>query len=292
MLYRILGSSGLKVSVIGYGAWKLAGRGWPGVNLRDAERAFSCMIDNGVNLADTAPVYGFGASEEALGRMLSGRRHDVMIATKCGLVWNERGAVSHDLSAASIRRECEASLRRLRTDYIDLYQTHWPDPATPFEETYAELVRLSEEGKIRHIGVCNVAADSIGRIRGIAPIVSVQAKLNYLERSAMDGIIPACTSSNCGFIAYSPLAQGLLSSDVGSGFVLSGNDVRRMNPLFTSEDDFRNAVEKKKELGADPARKAISFVVNVQGVTSALVSVTRIVHADKLVSYDFTSGNL
>jgi len=281
MLYRELGSTGIKVSVIGYGAWKLAGKGWFGVNLRDAERAFLYSIDNGINLVDTAPVYGFGTSEETVGRLISAKRSQVILASKCGLVWNERGAVTHGLSAVSIRRECEQSLRRLRTDYIDLYQTHWSDSDTPFEETFTELLRLKEEGKIRHIGVCNETVERLDRINKITPIVSVQNKLNYLESDALKEVLPWCLAHNCGFLAYSPFAQGLLTPDVSVDFTLSKNDVRRMNPLFSSRDEFQKALEKRKELGGNTAERALSFVIDAPGVTSALVSVTRQKHAEK-----------
>lgn len=281
MLYRELGSTGIKISVIGYGAWKLAGKGWPGVNLREAERAFAYSVDNGINLVDTAPVYGFGTSEETVGRLISGKRKQIFLASKCGLVWSGRGAVAHDLSSASIRRECEDSLRRLQTDYIDLYQTHWPDSDTPLEDTFDQMLRLKEEGKIRHIGVCNETAERLERIIRIAPVVSVQNKFNYLEQTQLEEVLPWCRANGCGFIAYSPFAQGLLTAEVSEKFILSKNDVRRMNPLFSEADEFAKALAKRKSIDDNSAEKVLRFVIDTAGVTGALVSCTLMKHAEK-----------
>ncbi len=174
MQYRDLGKSGARVSLLGYGGWALGIKGWPGVDEREAVRTAEEAVDRGVTFFDTAPVYGFGRSEELLGRILAGMRKDIFIATKCGLRWDERGRVRHDLTPASIRWEIDRSLQRLGTDYIDLYQVHWPDRHTPLAETIEELQKLQKQGAIRHIGVSNFTAGLVTETLQYAQLASVQ----------------------------------------------------------------------------------------------------------------------
>ncbi|WP_019006935.1 aldo/keto reductase [Cohnella laeviribosi] len=182
---RKLGSSGLEVSVIGFGAWAAGKVGWGRVTESELEEAIIRAYEEGVNFFDTAPVYGFGESERLLGRVLKPFRKQVIIATKFGLVWDANG-IHNDVSAAGARREVDESLKRLGTDYIDLYQVHWPDPTgkVPIAETIGALKDLVQEGKIRHIGVSNFSVEQLREAQAIAPIVSLQSPYNLLQRKA------------------------------------------------------------------------------------------------------------
>ncbi len=181
----------------------------------------------------------------------------MLIATKCGLVWNDSGQVRHDLSRASLRRELEASLQRLKTDYIDLYQIHWPDRRTPLEETLDELVSFQRAGVIRHIGVSNFSAQQLQSACALAGIVSVQQLYNLLQRDAAIEVLPICRQKGLGFIAYSPLAQGVLAGEMDARSRPGRHDVRRRNPLYRSPEHFEQAVRYADSLphpGAIAAR--------------------------------------
>ena len=208
MLYQQLGNSDLHVSRIGYGAWALGGHGWGKYHEGEARRALEACLECGINFFDTAPVYGFGRSEQMLGEVLSGVRSKILIATKCGLVWNDRGQVRHDLSRASLRRELEASLQRLKTDYIDLYQIHWPDRRTPLEETLDELVSFQRAGVVRHIGVSNFSAQQLQSACTLADIVSVQQLYNLLQRDAAKEVLPVCRQNGSGLYCLQPAGTG------------------------------------------------------------------------------------
>src|SRR5947209_7717036 len=165
MKTKQLGSSDLYITPIGFGAWAIGGSGWEfawgAQDDQDSVAAIREALDNGINWIDTAAVYGLGHSEEVVARALDGLGNRPYVFTKCGMVWDDRGEISHRLKAASVRRECEASLRRLKTDPIDLYQVHWPRPAEDIEEGWATLAALRQEGKVRHIGVSNFDADQL-----------------------------------------------------------------------------------------------------------------------------------
>src|SRR5262249_26174728 len=163
---------------------------------------------------DTAAVYGLGHSEEVVARALEGMRDRPYVFTKCSMVWGKDRKISHSLKADSIRRECEASLRRLRVDAIDLYQVHWPDPDEGMEEGWATLAALKKEGKVRHIGVSNFNVEQMARAQDIAPITSLQPRYSLLHREVEDEILPFCARADIGVIAYSPLASGLLTGAI------------------------------------------------------------------------------
>ncbi|MCP4714741.1 MAG: aldo/keto reductase, partial [Deltaproteobacteria bacterium] len=190
MIYRQLGKTPLNVSLIGYGAWALGQKGWPHVDEQEAEKTLELCIKSGINLYDTAPIYGFGRSEEILGRVLAPVRKKVVIATKCGLRWNDSGHVRHDLSRDGVHRDIEGSLKRLQTDYIDLYQIHWPDRNTPLDDTLATLMQLRSQGVIRHIGVSNFSMELLRSAADCADIISVQECYNLLQRSPETEILP------------------------------------------------------------------------------------------------------
>src|SRR6266853_6254492 len=186
-----IGTSGITASRIALGTWAIGGWMWGGsTDLGESVHTIRSAIARGITLIDTAPVYGFGRSEAIVGMALAGGlRERAVIATKAGLEWRD-GKVWRNCSPAQIRKEVEESLRRLRTDYIDLYQVHWPDPLVPIQDTAAALARLLKEGKIRAIGVSNYSPDQMAEFRKAAPIHSVQPPYNLFERSAENGVLP------------------------------------------------------------------------------------------------------
>jgi aryl-alcohol dehydrogenase-like predicted oxidoreductase len=280
MQYRPLGSSGLKVSRIGYGAWALGGRGWGPHDEREARAALEASIEYGINFFDTAPVYGFGRSEQVLGEELKAVRSRVIIATKCGLVWNDSGQVRHDLSRASLRRDLEASLKRLKTDYIDLYQIHWPDRRTSLEETFDELLGFQRSGAVRHIGVCNFSSQQLQRACKLAPVVSVQQLYNLLQQDEARELLPLCREHGLGFIAYSPLAQGVLAGEMDAGARPGLRDVRRRNPLYRDQNRFEQTVRFAETLPQPAAHVALRFLFEQQEVSSVLIGMTQRVHVE------------
>jgi len=275
MQYSFLGSTGIKVSRMGYGAWALGKKGWPDVDEREALKTLELCLESGINLYDTAPVYGFGRSEELLGQVLSGCRRDVIIATKCGLSWDNRGRVYHDLSDTAIKREIEASLARLKTDYIDIYQIHWPDKKTPLDETLEALCSLKQQGAIRHIGVSNFSISLLETARSQADIVSVQEAYNMLQRGAEADMLPYRKQHSIGFICYSPLAQGLLAGTFDEHFTPARHDIRRLNPLFRNRGAFCRGRHLAAESTGPPAVSALAFLARQPGVSSILVSMTK-----------------
>jgi methylglyoxal reductase len=241
-LRRPLGKSGPESSAVGLGTWAIGGDGWGGSDEAKAVAAIQASIDEGVTLIDTAPIYGFGRSEEIVGRALQGRRDQVILATKCGLVWgheggefffdSDHGQVRRCLDPASIRREVEASLRRLDTDRIDLYQTHWQESTTPIATTMATLVELKQEGKIRAIGVSNVSPAQLTEYLRCGPIASAQESYSMVDRELAQSLFPLCAQCGMAVLAYSPLAMGLLTGKFTPGRVFSGDDVRKSNRRF------------------------------------------------------------
>jgi len=280
MLYQQLGSSNLNISRIGYGAWALGGRGWGNYNEREARRALEACLEHGINFFDTAPVYGFGRSEEVLGEALSAVRSDVVIGSKCGLVWNDSGHVRHDLSRDALRRDLEASLKRLKTDYIDLYQIHWPDRRTPIEETIEELISFQRSGIVRHIGVSNFSKQQLQQACSCADIVSVQQLYNLLQRDAANDVLPVCRQKNLGFIAYSPLAQGILAGEMGSKNRPGRHDVRRRNPLYRNPEHFEQALQYAQSLPQPQSIAALKFLFAQPEVTCALIGMTQRRHVE------------
>lgn len=241
MKYRPLGDSGPSASIIGLGAWVLGGGALWGQDTRDEEsvRTIQAALDLGINLIDTAPAYGYGRSEEVVGRALRGRRDTALIATKCGLWWQDnRGSFFTDfdgrklyrsLRPDTIRIEVEDSLRRLATDRIDLYQTHWPavpPEATPIADTMACLLKLRDEGKIRWIGICNVSVEELQEHRRCGPIASVQFRYSMLHREAEAGILPCCRAERLATLTYMSLEQGLLTGKIGMDRVFSPAEFR------------------------------------------------------------------
>jgi aryl-alcohol dehydrogenase-like predicted oxidoreductase len=228
-----IGASGLSASRIALGTWAIGGWMWGGnTDLDESIRTIRSAIERGITLIDTAPVYGFGRSEEIVGMALSeGLRDRAVIATKAGLEWRD-GKVWRNSSPARIRKEVEESLRRLRTDYIDLYQVHWPDPRVPIKETAGALARLLKEGKIRAIGVSNYSPAQMAEFRQVAPIHSVQPPYNLFEREAEGDVLPYAAQHDIAVLCYGALCRGLLTGTITSATKFKGDDLRRNDPKF------------------------------------------------------------
>jgi aryl-alcohol dehydrogenase-like predicted oxidoreductase len=292
MLTRRLGNSDLDVSGVVFGAWAIGGSMWGGADEREAIGAIHAALDAGVNTIDTAPVYGMGRSEELVGRALRGRRRNVIVATKCGLVWDTTDGVfkfrmvdvdgsshpvHHDLRPESVRRGCEASLRRLGTDVIDLYQIHWPDPALRTEDGFGELLKLKDEGKIRWIGVSNFSRPELEVAKRVGDIVSTQPLYNVVERGIEREILPFCREQNVGTIIYSPMARGLLSGKFGAAHRFDANDHRGGVRWFAPHVRPRvlSALEKARPMadayGVSLANLAVAWTLGQPGITGAIV---------------------
>jgi aryl-alcohol dehydrogenase-like predicted oxidoreductase len=228
-----IGASGLTASRIALGTWAIGGWMWGGnTDLDQSIYTIRSAIARGITLIDTAPVYGFGRSEEIVGMALSeGLRKRAIIATKVGLEWQD-GKVWRNSSPARIRKEVEDSLRRLRTDYIDLYQVHWPDPLVPIQETAGALARLLKEGKIRAIGVSNYSPAQMDEFREAAPIHSVQPPYNLFEREAENGVLPYAAQHDITVLCYGALCRGLLTGTINRATQFKGDDLRRDDPKF------------------------------------------------------------
>ncbi len=249
---RTLGASGIEAGVVGFGAWAVGGWAWGGVEEREAIAAVHAAIEAGSNLVDTAPMYGYGRSEEIVGKAVRDRRDRVVIATKCGLVWNTDRGVFHFtadnagpckdgpirvykyLAPKSIRAEVEASLRRLGTDRIDLLQTHWQEDTTPVAETMGELMRLRDEGKIRAIGCSNATPAQMDAYRQAGQLDADQEKFSMLDRGHESANLPYCARHGIAFLAYSPLAQGLLTGTVGPERIFPETDIRSRKKRFSA----------------------------------------------------------
>jgi methylglyoxal reductase len=287
MRYRALGGSGIQASVVTLGAWAIGGWWWGGTDDAESIAAIHRALDLGMNLIDTAPAYGMGHSEEVVGKAIKGRRDEVVLATKCGLVWHtDKGtrffpqagkSVNRYLGAESIRYELEESLRRLQTDYVDLYQTHWQDATTPIAETMGALLELKQEGKIRAIGVSNATVAQMDDYRAVGPLDADQEKYSMLDR-ALDGKqLPYCQRQNIAVLAYSPLAQGLLTGKVTAARPFAEGDYRAQEPRFSAENRRRVLafLETLQPLadgyGLTLAQLAVAWTLARPGLSHALV---------------------
>jgi aryl-alcohol dehydrogenase-like predicted oxidoreductase len=223
----------LKPSRIALGTWAIGGWMWGGTNEDESIRTIHAALDRGINLIDTAPVYGFGRSEEVVGRALAqdGRRRQAVIATKVGLAWTG-GKPYRNAGRSRIVREVEDSLRRLQTDAIDIYQVHWPDPATPIEETAEGMAALYRAGKIRAIGVSNFSPADMDAFRAVAPLHTVQPPYNLFERGSEDSVLPYARDKGLTTLVYGSLCRGLLSGRMNAGTSFTGDDLRRNDPKF------------------------------------------------------------
>jgi aryl-alcohol dehydrogenase-like predicted oxidoreductase len=226
------------------------------------------VLDAGIGLLDTSDAYAAGANEELVGRGLAGRRDRAVVCTKFGWVLDPSGkAVRLDSSPAHVRMACEGSLRRLKTDYIDLYLQHRRDPAVPIEETIGALVRLQEEGKVRSIGLSEVSVGTLQKAHRVAPIAALQTEYSLWSREPESELLPACMQLGVAFIAYSPLGRGFLSGGIRGAHDLSADDYRRTNPRFQSDNIKRNLAlvdnlaEIARRLGYTPSQLALAWLL-------------------------------
>jgi aryl-alcohol dehydrogenase-like predicted oxidoreductase len=289
----MLGQSDLRITPIGVGAWAIGGGKWEFAwgHQEDTQSvaAIHAALDMGVNWIDTAAVYGLGHSETVVGQAIKGLSNKPYVFTKCSLVWDESGNISHNLQAASIRREAESSLKRLKIDTIDLYQIHWPawkgDPesASPgsIEEAVGELAKLKAEGKIRYIGVSNFDAAQMRRALSIAPITSLQPQYSLVARDVEPSILPFALNHRIGVIVYSPMGSGLLSGAMTRERIstLPEDDWRKRGANFQEPLLSRNLqlVETLRatgqRYGATPGEIAIAWTLQNRAVTGAIVGV-------------------
>ena len=290
MIYKTVEAMpGLQFSAIGMGTWAAGGADvWNHSNDQDNIDTIRRAIDLGITYFDTAPVYGLGHSETILGKAIQGQRDKLIIGSKCGLVWNEEKQVRNDLTAKSLGIEVEQSLQRLGTDYIDLYQLHWPDPNTPLEETAKGLQALLDSGKIRYIGLSNYSTKDALALQKMVPIASFQGLYNMLERNAESyhsiglsyqvekEIFPLCDQHGWAFFPYSPLFQGLLTGTFKAEGNFDKNDVRSCNPKLNGEafvGYYQKACELKKiadSLGCSLAQLALAWLIGRKQVTSVI----------------------
>ncbi|NBB74540.1 MAG: aldo/keto reductase [Bacteroidetes bacterium] len=294
---RQLGKTGINVTPVIFGAWAIGEWMWGPQDDDDAIRAIHTALDEGINAIDTAAIYGFGHSETLVGKVLADRRDEVVVMTKFGLRWDIDGEAkgadkrweTQDLDgnpqtvwryagAESVVEECERSLRRLGTDRIDVYQIHWPDPATPIDETFEAVEKLIQQGKIRAAGVSNYSPEQMEAANGIVPLASSQPPFSMVLREAEQDVIPWCREHDVGVVVYSPLQRGLLTGKFEPDHVFHTDDHRKNNPMFSSENIRRvneflyETVSPIAEVhDATVPQTVIAWTFERPGITGALV---------------------
>src|ERR1700682_3431071 len=267
----------LRVSPVAIGTWAIGGWMWGGTDEAESIATIQAALEHGITLIDTAPVYGFGRSEEIVGKAIAegGLRSRVVIATKTGLEW-EHGRVFRNASRARILQEIEDSLRRLRTDYIDIYQVHWPDPLVTIEETAEAMHALFKQGKIRAIGRSNFSVLQMERFRRVAPLHVLQPPYNLFERGIEADLLPYCHKNKIVMLGYGALCRGLLSGRMQTDTAFDGDDLRRTDPNFIQPPlaQYVAAVQKldrlaQQRFGKRVVHLAIRWMLD-QGITTAL----------------------
>ena len=254
MRYLKLGNSQIEVSVIGLGTWAIGGKWWGGTDEKKSVEAIQASIDMGINFIDTAPAYGQGLSERLIEKAIKGRRDKVVIATKCGLRWDlKKGFYFFDyapgvpmyryLGRESMEYELDQSMKRLGTDYIDLYQSHWQDPTTPISETMEAFMKMKEKGKIRAIGVSNATLDEIKEYVKYGVINSDQEKYSLIDRGVESAILPWCEKNDVSMLAYSSMSKGLLTGKITPDRKFKSGDSRLDDPRYSAEN-----IEKTNKL--------------------------------------------
>jgi aryl-alcohol dehydrogenase-like predicted oxidoreductase len=266
----------LKVSRVAIGTWAIGGWMWGGTDEAESVATIRSAVDHGINIIDTAPAYGFGRSEEIVGKAIAEAklRSRVVIATKTGLEW-QNGKVFRNASRARIMQEVADSLHRLRTDYIDIYQVHWPDPLTPIEETADAMLTLLEQGRIRAIGVSNFSVAQMERFRRVAPLHVLQPPYNLFERGIEADLLPYCAKHRIAMLGYGALCRGLLSGRMRPDTAFDGDDLRRSDPKFREPRfaQYLAAVQRLDQLAQRFGKRVIHLAVRWmldQGITTAL----------------------
>lgn len=292
---RKLGNSDLNLSAIGVGAWAIGGGGWAfawgAQDDNESVEAIQAMIAKGVNWIDTAAVYGFGHSEEIVGRAVKGMSEKPYLFTKCARRWNDKGEILKVIKRESVMEECENSLKRLGVDTIDLYQMHWPEPDEDVEEGWGAMAELQKQGKVRWIGVSNFSVAQLKRAQAIAPVTSLQPPYSMITADVGYEILPYCLAQNIGTIVYSPMKAGLLTGAMTKERAenLPADDWRRRNPSFQEPDLSRNLalVELLRELGAahgrSPGELAVAWALHNPAVTAAIVGVRSAKQVDGVI---------
>lgn len=268
----------LQVSRITLGTWVMGREGWANVADTDSLAVIAAAKERGINIIDTAPFYGKGHAEEIIGSAIKGERSSWILATKCGLRWEAGKGVWHDLSPARVEAELADSLRRLKTDYIDVYQLHWPDANTPLEATIAVVKRAVEKGQIRHVGLCNFSVEDIKKARTILPIVSLQHPYSLLNRNVEADILPYAKAEGLAFMAYGPLHGGLLSGKYTHRPSAPKGDAKSYFYEHNKEATWEQAEPIIKELrqkaaqrGSSVAAETLRWTLAQPGVTTAIV---------------------
>jgi methylglyoxal reductase len=286
MQTRPMGSAAIEASVVGLGTWAIGGWMWGGTDEAESVAAIRTSLDEGVSLIDTAPAYGQGRAEEIVGKAIKGRRDEVVLATKCGLVWHtQQGSHFFDYDGRPVHRylgkesivyEVEQSLRRLGTDHIDHYITHWQDPTTPIEETVEALVMLRDQGKIRSIGASNVSEDELRAYAATGALDAIQEEYSMVKRDLETTLLPIAAEHAISTLSYSSLALGLLSGRMGPARTFSGDDQRRDNPRFSLANRAKVArlmaaiAPVAEAHAATVAQVVIAWTVSQPGITYAL----------------------
>ncbi|MCX7662006.1 MAG: aldo/keto reductase [Candidatus Omnitrophica bacterium] len=279
MKYRKIPNTNLEISEIALGTWVFGGDNWSGVDEKDCIEAIYTAYDTGINLIDTAPIYGLGKSEEIIGRVFKNKslRKKFILATKCGLK-KVNNRIINCLKPESIKEEIEASLKRLQTEYIDIYQIHWPDKDTALEETLYFLLDLKKQGKIGHIGVCNFDLELLKKAKSIAPIVSVQNEYSLIRRKMGIEVFDFCLKEGVAFLAYGCLGGGILSGKYREPKKFNSSDARSFFYNFYTPENFsllKDLLLKLETLaqkyGCLESQIALAWVLKEKAVTSCLV---------------------
>ena len=295
MEFVTLSGTSLQASRVGLGTWAMGGWMWGGTDERESIRTIHAALDKGINLIDTAPVYGFGRSEEIVGKAVAahGHRDKVIIATKVGLEWQD-GNVVRNATRARVLHEIEDSLRRLQTSYIDLYQVHWPDPLVPVEETADILALLYRQGKVRAIGVSNYSPQEIERFRAVAPLHTVQPPYNLFERTIEREVLPYARSHHLSTVTYGALCRGLLCGKMRPNTQFNGDDLRKIDPKFQPPRyaQYLHAVEcldrfAHENYGKRVIDLAVRWTLDQPGVSVALWGAR---HPEQLAPADHVLG--
>ena len=280
MKYYSIENLDIELSCLGLGGEQIGGHGWGNISESELVKAVHKALDCGITLFDTAPIYGLGNSEKLLGKALGTSRKQVIIATKVGLVWRKGGVFEKfkDSTPANIENEIDASLKNLGTDYIDIYQIHWPDPNTPLEETMFTVAKLKQAGKIRCIGCCNFSTEALMEAGKYGKISTIQVPYNLMDRSVESALLPYCKDKDIKVLAYSPIARGFLSGKYNDITAFNHDDNRSRNDdiYFQREvllknlkilEDLSQVAEK---LDKTPSQIAIRWVLENHKITASI----------------------
>jgi len=300
MEYRTFPNSDLKVSVLAQGTWAIGGpwaHGWGEVDDSESLKTIRHSIDSGINFIDTANVYGLGHAEEIIGKAIEGRRDKVVIATKFAAIVDAEGNIKWDATPKHMAEECEKSLRRMNTDYLDILAIHWPLAETPISETMEGFQKLIDQGKIRYAGVCNFSKQNLEDATQFGKLVSHQLRYNMLERDNEKDVIPYCIEKGIGLQVYGPLAHGLLAGEFKRGDVLKPEDWRSRYTLYEKPifDKIMDVLDQFREIAAgyhcSLADLVLKWTLSRPGVTTVLVGMTHPWQVDEnLKSIELTLG--